>query len=814
MTPADAPTDPRPPRHLALGAAGILLVASLATTTAARAEVTPAPSLPVAQGSTDVPYPAGAQGDAAVLLELVVEEDGTVSRAVVIEGAEPFAGQARQAVLAWRFVPALQGKTPIAARIRARVEFHQQQPPPATSSPTGAPRPAAVPAATTPTLRQPEAAPETALEVTVLGRRHEVGQTTISAADVREMPGAFGDPFRAIEALPGVTPIASGLPYFYVRGAPPNDNAYYVDGVRVPLLFHVGVGQGVIHPGLIERVDFFPGAAPAEHGGAAGAVIAGQTRAPAPAPHGEANLRIFDAGALVESPFAGGRGSALVAGRYGYPGPILGAVVPGLKLGYWDYQTRATWRLTGRDTLGVFAFGSHDYLATPSSSADATAGSAEQFASDFHRVDLRYDHELVDGRVRVAVTGGYDVLGADPSYASDRSAAVRLEVERKASPALRIRGGADARLDAYGFRENASGPKGPVRPSSANPPPTNETAGVHADVVWRVAPPVEIVAGARVDVFASSRADAPGGTTQVRTRVPAFDPRLSARVALTPAVAWLSTFGISHQYPSLRVGDIPPPIVSVPGFPSGVTQLQTALQVSQGLELALPAEIVLGATGFFSRWSGLTDLTAECIHVGMVHAGEQPDPNAPPDRCPDAVPVDGHAYGFELLVRRPLAKRLSGWLSYTLSRSTRDAHFLTLAGGDAVATVPSEADRTHVLNAVVAYQLGRGWRTGGRFVFFTGNPYSKMEGPVPVPPYNDQRFPAFYRLDVRLEKRWSFGKSGSIAFVLEGQNVTLTKEKAGIECRSRGPMPMSTTSCTVEELGPITIPSLGVEAFF
>ena len=124
--------------------------------------------------------------------------------------------------------------------------------------------------------------------------------------------------------MPSVIPLVSGLPYFSIRGAPANNNGYYVDGIRVPLLFHVGVGQGVIHPGLIDRVDFFPGVAPASYGGVAGAVIAGQTRDPAPALRGQANLRLIDMGALVESPVGNNRGSVLVAGRYGYPGPILG----------------------------------------------------------------------------------------------------------------------------------------------------------------------------------------------------------------------------------------------------------------------------------------------------------------------------------------------------------------------------------------------------------------------------------------------------------------------------------------------------------
>ena len=60
---------------------------------------------------------------------LTVETDGTVSNAVVIGGVEPFAERAREAVLAWRFVPVRRDSTPVAARIRAWIAFHQEQPP-------------------------------------------------------------------------------------------------------------------------------------------------------------------------------------------------------------------------------------------------------------------------------------------------------------------------------------------------------------------------------------------------------------------------------------------------------------------------------------------------------------------------------------------------------------------------------------------------------------------------------------------------------------------------------------------------------------
>jgi hypothetical protein len=272
-------------------------------------------------------------------------------------------------------------------------------------------------------------------------------------------------------------------------------------------------------------------------------------------------------------------------------------------------------------------------------------------------------------------------------------------------------------------------------------------------------------------------------------------------------VAWISTFGISHQYPTLRVGAIPPSEVSVPGFPFGISQLQTVAQASQGVEIALPAELTATVTGFLSGWSGLTDLTANCVELS---------PPDGPHTCPNDQPVRGRAFGLELLLRRPLSRKLTGWLSYTLSRSTREAHFITPSGGEATATIVGDYDRTHVLNALAAYDLGRRWRLGARFVFFTGLPYSIEVPPtfIPLPPLNDHRYKPFYRMDVRLEKRWSFGKDRSIAFVAEVQNVTLTKEEYGSSCSATNIGGSAMTTCANNQLGPVTIPSVGVEAFF
>src|SRR5205814_158555 len=110
-------------------------------------------------------------------------------------------------------------------------------------------------------------------EVLVRGQRPAPAAARLTREESKQMPGALADPFRAIEAMPGVTPIASALPYFFVRGAPPGNVGYFFDGIRLPLLFHVFFGPSVIHPAMIQKVDLYRGGYPAEYGRFAGGIV-------------------------------------------------------------------------------------------------------------------------------------------------------------------------------------------------------------------------------------------------------------------------------------------------------------------------------------------------------------------------------------------------------------------------------------------------------------------------------------------------------------------------------------------------------------
>ena len=718
---------------------------------------TSAPAVPVMpphlQGTADVAYPEGASGEAHVVLELLISVGGIVDDVKRVEGDEPFIGAAVLAARTWHFDPATRDGKPVAARIRFEVRFRPPEPEPA---------PIEAPAAGKDDAKQDVPPAPSAEEVNVRGNRAPPGATSIGRAEVRQLPGAFGDPFRAIDALPGVTPIVSGLPFFYVRGAPPGNVGYFLDGVKVPYLFHVGAGPSVLHPGMIDRVDLYPGGYPARYGRFSGSVVAAETLVPRPAPHGEANVRLFDLGALAETGFDNGRGSALVAGRYSYTAAILSLIAKDSTLDYRDYEARVSYDVTPKDRVSLLTFGSFDLLSQTVDGIENVL-----FASEFYRADLRYDRTIdTNTRIRTAVTLGFDQtrIPNQPRNSQNKMVSARVEASHAPSNRVLLRAGADVTVERYTSDEQPyADPDDPdtQRFNGLFPARDDTTIGGWTDVVlklrgWEVTP------GVRFDIYNS------GGATSV-----AVDPRLSSRIDVVSRVHILHTFGIAHQAPSY--------VIPIPGLAIGTLRggLQRSLQASAGVEVDLPEATTATVTLFDNVFQNMSDTLG-------VTPSRNPDENF--NRDDRSL---GSAMGVEAYVRRKLTRRVGGYISYTFSRSTREVgreRFI------------SAFDRPHVANAALAFDLGRNWRAGTRFTVYSGTPILPPANNGLIPPQRSldpERDPAFYRLDLRIEKRWNLSEKAWIAFVAEVMNATLHQEIV-----------------LGQTIGPVTIPSIGVEGAF
>lgn len=118
----------------------------------------------------------------------------------------------------------------------------------------------------------------------------------------------------------------------------------------------------------------------------------------------------------------------------------------------------------------------------------------------------------------------------------------------------------------------------------------------------------------------------------------------------------------------------------------------------------------------------------------------------------DLVFGKGRAYGIELQVIKKKGK-LTGWVSYTLSRSLRQ--FDQINDGKEFS---ARQDRIHDVSIVLMYKLNRALSFSGTWVYYTGDavtfPSGKYEvDGVYVPYYterNGYRMPDYHRLDLGL----------------------------------------------------------------
>jgi hypothetical protein len=128
----------------------------------------------------------------------------------------------------------------------------------------------------------------------------------------------------------------------------------------------------------------------------------------------------------------------------------------------------------------------------------------------------------------------------------------------------------------------------------------------------------------------------------------------------------------------------------------------------------------------------------------------------------------GRAYGWETYLKKKYG-RLTGWVSYTLSKSERK-----IAGINNNNYYPASQDQTNHLSIVGMYQANKKWVLSADFVYSTGTPVTYPDGKFSVdgsPVYaygnrNSQRLAAYNRLDLgatlyvkktsKIESSWNF----------------------------------------------------------
>jgi TonB family protein len=614
-------------------------------------------------------------------------------------------------------------------------------------------------------------------ETVVVGQkeRKEVATVSISAVEVSKIPGVYGDTVKVVQNLPGVAraPDMSGL--LIVRGSNANDSRLYIDGVDVPLIFHFGSITSIYPADLVQDVEFEPGNFGARYGRATAGRVEIKTRDPSfKQLHLVADANLYHAMAFVEAPVSDTVAVAFAA-RRSYVDVLLNAAAPlssedgpsfSVAPRYYDYQGKLTWKPSKADSLRLSLFGSDDGMRLVGIKTGGLEDiDALKFVTRFGVLSAAWDHQfspttrssllVSEQLIKVqASIGGF--MDDDENY---NITAVRADVYHELHPRLTFGGGLDLRYQPGGkLRVKIPAIPEPNQMYVDSTPKRWEQdveayeLGAWTEVVWKPWDNLTLVPGVRVDAV------------DILAKGSWIDPRFAARWMVRDGTVLKGGIGIFHQ----------PPMAAYATTEWGNPDLKQegSRQYSVGVEQRIRGPISADVQLYYKS---LFDLVLPSLRT-VVRDGQLVD-----ERFSNAG--TGKAYGAELLLRYNPDGRFFGWLAYSLSKSKRDQN---VVGGRIDAT-GDEFDQPHNLTAVGTLELPEVWNglsAGFRLRYTSGNPYRKVTGSAYDVDWNDfqriseqevsSRLPAFFQLDLRVDKKWTF-QTWTLGAYLDVQNVTNRK---------------------------------------
>jgi len=602
------------------------------------------------------------------------------------------------------------------------------------------------------------------------------GTISLDASTARQTAGALGEPFRALALLPGVATSIAASGYPIIRGTLPGESRYTFDGIEIPMLYHLLLGNQVIHPSFIGELELRAGGHGAEQGHLVGGLV---TMTPAATDQVRTELRAnpVEIGAFRAQPLSPTT-SIAAAARVGTLAIAARLYDHHAALYYVDQQTRLVHRFSGGDVLTVTSLAAYDYLREP---PDYSA-SFRTHKLGFHRLDARWTRRRAGGQLRAGIESSLDTLSEvlrhlKPPLDSDGRQPPTLPTEREGGRSWGVRAYGDGRLVLAPWLAARGGLEArhrtlvngefPFELTRSNDPFLGLARTVDAQGAWAAlelrAGPLRITPGVRADDY---HVELYGAAVRHVT----VDPRLAIAADLPGgARAELAAGGYSA-----------PPQVSVfaGNFVIGPLPMTDGAASNAGMNHAIGAELSVhtplpgGLQGSFAAYYRNTH---HAVDFGM-----RDKPFVSGALCDSYNPttlvyrdIDTRALGVEAMIRRELGRAVTGWVSYSLARLDRDFGFIQL---------PDDFDQRHTVNATVQWRRGR-WALGATGHVHTGRPVMYPQyatcangfvGTV-VSADKLRRLPTTWRIDLRAERAFELGGWQMRAY-FEMQNASLTRE--------------------------------------
>ena len=596
----------------------------------------------------------------------------------------------------------------------------------------------------------------------------EVEEEAVSAVhlnyeEIRRSPGAAGDISRLLQAMPSVNMSTDQRNDLIVRGGSPAENLTIIDNIEVPNINHFptqgasGGPIGLLNTDLIADVSFHAGGFGAAYGDRLSSVMVIDMReGNRDEFDGEANMSMAGAGFIFEHPISDGRGSWVASARRSYLDLIVGAIGTGAVPRYSDVQGKVVYDLTSNHQLSLLGLSGFDAIDVEPNDQDEeddfislttdqyVAGTNWRWlwsTSGYANTSLAFTYAdfVVD------VTDGDTKAPIITNDSQERELVLRSNFQYAPSRGTELSWGLVARrvFSDYGIFAVAD---------------TNR--------VGQTTPRLDVrqdISSAKVGLYASwEQQILPSRlTSTVGLRFEYFDlneesdlaPRLALSYQLGEGTSLNAAYGIYYQ--NL------PPLFLVQDPANQQLENPRADHYVVGLRHLLTPNTLFSLEGYLKEYSQLPfDPDDPTFPVIDSSAGF----GSP---VPGRLVGGGKAtsQGFEALVQKKLAQSLYGTLSYGYSVSK----YTDLLGKERNRTF----DNRHLASVILGYRASDRLEYSVRWRYAGGRPDTPFDkdrsetmrtGIIDPLRVNEDRLPAYHRLDLRVDYRKQYESFNLVSF--------------------------------------------------
>ncbi len=623
----------------------------------------------------------------------------------------------------------------------------------------------------------------------------EMSVNKVEMKTIRQMPALLGevDLVRSIQLLPGVTSVGEGASGFNVRGGNIDQNLVLLDEAPVFNSSHLFGFFSVFNPDAVKDVKLIKGGIPAQYGGRISSILDVRLK------EGNSKKTEINGGIgtifsrlTYERPFAKGRGSFIIAGRRSYidilAKPFLSGNLSGSQFSFYDLTAKANFRLDdkntfymsgyfGRDVFGAdfgFEWGNttattrwnhifsnklfmnltgyisnYDYLLESGRKSTGVVKDKFKWNSTIKSWSLKpdftyyltpnntvtfggqYINYTTQPGTATAISGGESRdISLAPRYADE--AALYVGNDQKISNRLSFQ---------YGLRYSFFRNLGPGEDFAFKEIVKNERK-------IPILPGQQYSSGSTINQYGN------------------LEPRFSAKLELSPSMSLKASYNRTAQYLHLLSNTAASSPLDVWTLSSKNIKPQIADQVALGWFQNFKDNTYEGSVEVYYK-----DLQNQIDYVR--------DSDLLLNKYLEGDLISGHgrAYGAEFYLKKNKGK-LTGWLSYTLSRTERQVEGINNGGW-----FPARFDKTHNVSVVALYQINDWWSLSANVSAYSGTPATfptnrfEWNGyALPQNVYdarNNSRIPWYHRLDVgatKKSKKKLFGK-GQGEWVFSVYNV-------------------------------------------